>query len=432
MKATLSAGWQLRKLGEIAKVIPGFAFKSKDWCKEGLPVIKIKNIVGDLSVDTDEVDCVPMDLFTDRLRKFVLGNGDILVAMTGATAGKVGRLRCKATHLLNQRVAKLAPNDVDPLFFWAVISSEEYQRRFFKLADGAAQPNMSGSQIENVELLVPSPANQHKIAGILSAYDDLIENNTRRIAILEAMAQAIYWEWFVKFRFPGHEKVKLVTLSLGKVPEGWKVTRLHDLTSTERQITYGVVKPGDTDEQGVQFIRGGDISNGAIAVESLRTISKELSATYKRTLLRGGELLVSLVGNPGEVAIAPMQLAGSNIARQVGMVVLPNRPLTLYVLHYLSSQLGRSELTANTTGSVQKVINLVHLKGVRVVLPPEDVLCGAAPIFDEMNQQIELLRNKTRNLRKTRDLLRPKLISGQLNVEDLDIDDGEPQVEAEA
>src|SRR5262249_16832426 len=149
----------------------------------------------------------------------------------------------------------------------------------------------------------------------------------------------------------------------------------------------------------------------------------------KRTLLRGGELLVSLVGNPGEVAIAPMQLAGANIARQVGMVVLPNRPMTLYVLHYLSSQLGRSELTANTTGSVQKVINLVHLKEVRIVLPPEDVLCIAAPIFDEMNQQIELLRNKTRNLRNTRDLVLPKVISGQLDVEDLDIDTGDAVTE---
>src|SRR5262249_39674467 len=167
---------------------------------------------------------------------------------------------------------------------------------------------------------------------ILSAYDDVIENSARRISILEAMAQAIYREWFVEFRFPGHEKLKLVNSPLGKIPEGWKVTRLHDLTSTERQITYGVVKRGDTDGVGVQFIRGGDISNGAIAVESLRTISKELSTIYKRTLLRGGELLVSLVGNPGEVAIAPMQLAGANIARQVGMVVLPNRPMTLYVL----------------------------------------------------------------------------------------------------
>ncbi len=132
---------------------------------------------------------------------------------------------------------------------------------------------------------------------------------------------------------------------------------------------------------------------------------------------------VSLVGNPGEVAIAPRVLAGANIARQVGMVVLPTRALTLYVRHYLSSPLGRSELSAKTTGSVQRVINLVHLKEIRVVLPPVELIENAALSFEHIGQQIELLRNKNRNLRQTRDLLLPKVISGQVDVEGLEIVD---------
>ena len=90
--------------------------------------------------------------------------------------------------------------------------------------------------IWRIPLLLPDIATQRKIASILSAYDDLIENNTRRIAILEAMAQAIYREWFVEFRFPGHKKVKLVDSPLGKIPEGWRWSKLKDICDL---VNYG-------------------------------------------------------------------------------------------------------------------------------------------------------------------------------------------------
>lgn len=99
----------------------------------------------------------------------------------------------------------------------------------------------------------------------------------------------------------------------------WPLVLLEDLTDGTA-ITYGVVKPGDECENGVLFIRGGDVVAGRIHANQLRTITQEVSAQYSRTLLRGGELLVSLVGNPGEVAIAPTSLAGANIARQVGLI----------------------------------------------------------------------------------------------------------------
>jgi type I restriction enzyme S subunit len=270
-----------------------------------------------------------------------------------------------------------------------------------------------------------SPTPRFSVEEALVAYDNLIENNTRRIAILEEMAQALYQEWFIRFRFPGHEKVELVHSQLGMIPDGWKVVSLRQLTEPRRPITYGVVKPGGWDADGVLFVRGGDIKNGSLDIENLRTISQALSDTYKRTLLRGGEVLVSLVGNPGEVAIAPKQLAGANIARQVGMIAITDPGLALYVFFHLMSSLGRSELTANTTGSVQKVINLVHLKDVRVVHPPQSIIKAVFPILSPMACQLEILRAKSRLLRKTRDLLLPKLISGRLDVEHLDIDVGE-------
>jgi len=142
----MSDPWKRDRLGDVCRVIPGYAFKSSDWQTEGVPVVKIKNITTDNSVDLTEADCVPESVLTPKIQKFVLKDGDILVAMTGATAGNVGKVRTERPILLNQRVAKIAPVEADHGFIWSVVSSQEYQEKFFNLADGAAQPNMSSGQ----------------------------------------------------------------------------------------------------------------------------------------------------------------------------------------------------------------------------------------------------------------------------------------------
>lgn len=147
------------------------------------------------------------------------------------------------------------------------------------------------------------------------------------------------------------------------------IVKLNDLVASDRKITYGVVKPGPVVEGGVPFVRGGDISNGEVGMENLRTIAEDLSRTYKRTVLQGGELLISLVGNPGEVAIAHSGLVGANIARQVGLVPLKAGVDAEYVKYYLMSPFGKGELAVRTQGSVQQVINLSDLKLIPIKLP---------------------------------------------------------------
>lgn len=157
-------------------------------------------------------------------------------------------------------------------------------------------------------------------------------------------------------------------------------------------ITYGVVKPGDAPkDNGVLFIRGGDIKAGNIDRSSLRTISKEVSEQYKRTLLKGGELLVSLVGNPGEVAIVPAELAGANLARQVGLIRLDEKRVNkTYVQYYLRSPLGKGQLAANSLGSVQSVINLKELKKLEIPLPEKSTQDRIAKILLTLDEKIQL------------------------------------------
>jgi type I restriction enzyme S subunit len=164
-------------------------------------------------------------------------------------------------------------------------------------------------------------------------------------------------------------------------------------------ITYGVVKPGPEDGSGVKFIRGGDVVGGKIRVKELRTITHDVSAQYRRTLLKGGELLVSLVGNPGEVAVVPAELSGCNIARQVGLIRIDTSKFNpWFVQYYLMSPLGKAQLFAYSMGSVQKVINLKELKRVEIPDVPLGVQNKIVKHLRDLDDKIELNRQTNQTL----------------------------------
>ena len=176
----------------------------------------------------------------------------------------------------------------------------------------------------------------------------------------------------------------------------WEGVPLDDLTEEETPITYGVVKPGEEGE--VPFVRGGDIAGGRVLMNQLRTIGRDVSQQYRRTLLRGGEILVSLVGNPGQIAIAPPSLAGANIARQVGLVRLKPGIDTRFVSYFLQSHDGQTALGAQSLGSVQQVINLRDLKTIKVPLPPLAEQKAIAAVLGALDDKIELNRRMNATL----------------------------------
>jgi type I restriction enzyme S subunit len=178
----------------------------------------------------------------------------------------------------------------------------------------------------------------------------------------------------------------------------WQTAPLSELTVPDTPVTYGVVKPGPEDPNGVLFIRGGDIADGRVITERLRTITREVSQQYRRTQLRGGEIVVSLVGNPGQVAVVPATLKGANIARQAGLIRLREDVNTRFVKYFLSSRTGQEALGAHSLGSVQQVINLRDLKKVRVPIPPLPEQRAIAHILGTLDDKIELSRRMSETL----------------------------------
>jgi type I restriction enzyme S subunit len=394
----MSEPWKRARLGEVCRVIPGYAFKSSDWQAEGIPVVKIKNITTDNAVDLTETDCVPESVLTPKLQKFVLNDGDILLAMTGATAGKVGKVRTKRPILLNQRVAKIAPVEADHGFIWSVVSSQEYQEKFFYLADGAAQPNMSGGQIEGLEIPCPPLPVQRRIAGILSAYDELMENSQRRIRLLEAMARALYREWFVHFRFPGHEKssspagrgggegrARLVTSPLGDIPQGWEVKKLGDIL----ELNYG------------KALKQEDRSGGDVPVFG----SSGIVGQHDTALVKGPGIIVGRKGNVGSVfwcaedfyVIDTAYFVTSSLPLRFLFYVLPT-------LNFLNSDAAVPGLSCNQAYTLE------------ILVPPAALLKKFCALADTFERQASTLQRQIQNLRRTRDLLLPRLLSGQVEL----------------
>ena len=184
-----------------------------------------------------------------------------------------------------------------------------------------------------------------------------------------------------------------------QLPENWTETELRNLIAPSAKIIYGIIQPGIDVANGVPFVRGGDICDGKIDIEHLRTIAPEISQNSHQTELKGGELLMSLVGSPGEVAIVPPTLAGANVARQVAYIRLGSAVDHRYVMYYLQSDLGKYYLFQKSTGSAQQVINLLDLKNVNIITAPLPEQKKIAAVLACVDDLLEVSRSKLNKLK---------------------------------
>ena len=244
---------------------------------------------------------------------------------------------------------------------------------------------MTQTVLKQVEVDVPDLPTQRKIAGILSAYDDLIENNLRRIKILEEMAQSLYREWFVHFRFPGHESAKFADSSLGRIPKGWEVKPLFDVAT----VKYGKMLPKkDLADDGPFPVYG-----------AAKVIGRHTSFTREdRTIICGCR------GSVGEMQITEPRCYVTNNSFTFD-------PVSANVYFWLFYTLSERGLRDVTGGAAQPQITLDGISQVFLSVPPDSILS----VFEKRSRALaELawnLKSKNQNLRRTRDLLLPKLLT---------------------
>jgi len=319
---------------------------------------------------------------------YLLPSGAICFVCIGATIGKI--CMTNVPSFTNQQINSVIVDGkrYDNCFVYYLLSTKKEHIK--NIAGGAATPIVSKSTFSDVFVEIPELIVQKKIAAILSAHDDLIENNLRRIKILEEMTQTLYGEWFIKFRFPGHQKVKMVNSPLGKIPEGWEVRRLGEVI----ELAYG------------KGLKEQDRIPGDVAVYG----SSGVVGYHNQSLIEGPGIIVGRKGNVGSVHWTDTHFFPIDTV----FYIITKLPLC-YVYFNLRTQNFISG-DAAVPG-----LNRNQAYSLPFILPTPNVLRFFSETIEPIFNLLNLLKRKNDVLRQTRDLLLPKLISGELDVSELDI-----------
>lgn len=268
---------------------------------------------------------------------------------------------------------------------------------------GTTQDNLSLDKLLSFQMSIPPVSDQHRIASILSNYDDLIENNTRRIAILEEMARRIYEEWFVRFRFPGRENVRMVESELGPAPEGWRVQGLYDIA----ELTYGFPFKS-------KLFRSVVDGSGVIRIRDIngnRTNTYTTESADQKYRVRNGDILV---GMDGEFHMG-CWAGGEAWLNQRVVRFRPREGIPQSWL-FLTARGPIKVLESTIVGTTVAHLSAKDLKEMRIVVPDPKVLERAGEALEPLFDLALTLKLANTNLRTTRDLLLPKLVSGELDV----------------
>ena len=386
--------------------------KRSEFQEKGVLFLNTTNIVQN-RLDLTEANFVSPEKF-DKIKKGQLQRFDIVMTTRGSI-GKVALFDCDPPKgLINAQMLILRADDeiINRKFLFYQTCSDDFQTRLKNFASGSAQPQIPIIDLKEVEIAVPPLPTQRKIAAVFSAYDDLIENNTRRIKILEEMASTIYREWFIEFRFPGHEQVEMVESELGLIPQGWEVGKLGDLAESVRRN----IKPSDINQE-TPYFGLEHLPRKSIALSNWDTVGSINSA---KLAFKKGEILFGKI-RPyfHKVGVAPLD----GICSSDAIVIRPKRnECFATTLSCVSSEHFIEYATMTSQGTKMPRADWKVLVKYPVVIPSEQITQRFSSFVRDVVDKIQNLIFQNINLRLTRDLLLPKLISGEIDVSELDID----------
>ena len=418
----MSCSYSNVKAHEICEVTSSKRIYASEYVKEGVPFYRGREIIekqkGLQNVSTEIY--ISESEYLEIKNKFgVPGEGDLLLTSVG-TLGipyivKPGeRFYFKDGNLIWFR--KLRGIISEYLYYWLLSPLGKAELK--KCTIGASQQAFTIVLIKNMDLQLPPVTVQKKVSAVLSSFDYLIKNNLRRIKILEEMAQALYREWFVHFRFPGHEGVRFVDSPLGKIPEGWEASTVKELfeikgggTPSKAVPEYwdgGTINwyvPSDLTACSTLFMEG---SGSEITDMGLRKSSAQIFPPFSVMMTSRATL--------GVISINTTEAC----TNQGFITCIPNNCFPLYTLyHWLKENVDM--FIGLGTGATFKEITKGVFKNIPIVVPQNDLVVEFEEIANSLGLKILNLQRRISILRCARDLLLPKLISGEVDVSEIDI-----------
>lgn len=360
------------------------------------------------------------------IQKFFVREGDLFFVRSSVKRDGIGlvsmssRSTDEAIHC--GFVIRFRPNLelINSRFLVYLLRSPEYRQKIIGVSGGAAITNISQDTLGKIEINLPPLPAQRKIAVVLSAYDDLIEVNKRRIRLLEEMAQAVFREWFVEFDYPGHGKFEVVSSPLGDIPKGWTAKEMQEIADVIDCLHSK--KPSRQESGSGVLLQLFNIANGGkLDMSEKYSISEDDYKMWTRRIeVHGGDCVITNVGRIAAVAQAPK---GTKAALGRNMTGVRPRliPPTYLIEYLLSSHMENEVNRKKDAGAIMDSLNVRGIIKLNVLIPPNYLLEKFEDVVRPMRRRIEILVEQNFNLRKTRDLLLPRLVSGEVSVEQVEL-----------
>jgi type I restriction enzyme, S subunit len=407
--------YKTKTIREVTNTLIDYRGKTPEKSTTGVKLITAKVIKDGFIVDDDH-EYIADENYDAWMRRGLPHQWDILLT-TEAPLGEVAQLRTSERVALAQRVILLRgdPSSVNQNYFFHALKSPFVQAGLRARSSGTTVLGIKQSELWQVEIPCPPLRVQERIASILSAYDDLVENNTRRIKILEEIAQVTYREWFVNFRFPGHKRIKMVESEIGRIPDGWRMVELADLYKTGS----GGTPSRKVDEYfggSIPWVKTRELTDGFI-IDTEEKITESGLKCSSAKLFPPRTVLMAMYG----ATIGKLGMLTSEASCNQACCAISENVESIGAEYiFLTLRHKRDDIIGLRMGAAQQNISQEVIRSIRLLRPKEEAISSfnqlARAIFDELR----VLTQKNINLRKTRDLLLPKLMSGEISLQHME------------
>jgi type I restriction enzyme, S subunit len=403
-----SSDWERQNLEDVLDALIDYRGKTPQKTPSGIPLITAKIVKGG-SMQTPE-EFIAEENYTAWMTRGLPQVGDVVLT-TEAPLGEVAQLKDNRVALA-QRIVTLRgrPGVLDNGYLKYFLLSEVGQARLKERETGTTVTGIKQSELRLVKIDLPPFETQRRIAAILSALDDKIELNRQTNAALEAIALAIFKEWFVDFNFPGATG-EMVESELGMIPQGWRVEKLGDVVDVKGGTTPSTKEPKYWDGE-FHWATPKDLSilNSPVLLSTERRITREGVAQISSGVLPKGTLLLSSRAPIGYLAITDIPVSINQ-----GFIAINGHDISnLFILYWLKANMERIISRAN--GSTFLEISKSSFRGIGLVVPDPITLGAFDNVVSPLFEQLKTNEHQSAILNQLRDNLLPKLMSGEIEV----------------
>lgn len=412
-------------LDEIIEITNGGSWTEAEYSdsEKDIYVVKVTNMVNGSIAETSNDSYLPESLF-NKYKNHQLKFGDVCIATVGSHPSQQGSVVGRTIKVqdiysgsfLNQNAAILRPKDGNILsnnFFYYLTKTIFFKHHVESRARGSAnQVRMAIGELKKFSFNYPDIQTQKKVAAVLSAYDDFIENNKKRIQILENMAEELYKEWFVRFRFPNWEN----TAFEKGVPKGWTYTTLENLGKIRTGKTPSTSNSEFYDGE-YPFYKTPDMHDKVFVFETVETLTEQGLNSQKSQIIEANEIMVTCIGSGGVTAISTKRGCTN---QQINSLSVANKKF-LYWAYYLIKYLKPQIELYGATGATMTNLSKGKFSNLEIIKPTDELIEKYFNLVSPKFEMIKKLSQMNQMLEEQKGSLLPRLISGKLSVEDLNI-----------